>query len=181
MDEKKGGVEWADMLLVLGIGLFVNCWFLGDGPLAGTEGHRALVGHQMAMGENWLLPKLYDQVYLTKPPLDYWILAGFEKGVGTTCGEDDAGIVKPPSKAQVCSREYRPRRKSGLFRCHLIVALYSAIENHYKIKHLQMNFDSENYCTIIEPPAARAICGRFAPVIRQRPWVPTCLPRKIHD
>jgi len=79
MPAEKGGARWLDLFLVLGIGLFVNCVYLGSGPLAGTEGHRALVGHQMAMGGNWLLPKLYDQVYLAKPPLDYWILAGLER------------------------------------------------------------------------------------------------------
>ena len=81
-DAKASGARWFDLLLVLGIGLFVNCIYLGSGPLAGTEGHRALVGHQMAIGGSWLLPKLYDQVYLAKPPLDYWILAGLEKLTG---------------------------------------------------------------------------------------------------
>jgi len=79
---KRGEARWIDLLLVLCIGLLVNCFYLGSGPLAGTEGHRALVGHQMAMGGDWLLPKLYDQVYLAKPPLDYWILAGLEKLTG---------------------------------------------------------------------------------------------------
>jgi len=82
MTGEKGGTKWTDLLLVMSLGLLVNCWFLGSGPLAGTEGHRAIVGHQMAMGGNWLLPKLYDQVYLAKPPLDYWILAGMEKLTG---------------------------------------------------------------------------------------------------
>ncbi len=67
---------------MLAVGLFVNCVYLGSGPLAGTEAHCALVGHQMAMGGSWLLPKLYDQVYLAKPPLDYWILATLEKLTG---------------------------------------------------------------------------------------------------
>jgi 4-amino-4-deoxy-L-arabinose transferase-like glycosyltransferase len=82
MTAHKSGARWFDLLLVLGIGLFVNCVYLGSGPLAGTEGHRALVGHQMAMGGSWLVPKLYDQVYLAKPPLDYWILASLEKLTG---------------------------------------------------------------------------------------------------
>jgi 4-amino-4-deoxy-L-arabinose transferase-like glycosyltransferase len=80
---QKSGARVTDLLLVLGVGLFVNCVYLGSGPLAGTEGHRALVAHQMVMGGNWLLPKLYDQMYLAKPPLDYWILAASEKLTGT--------------------------------------------------------------------------------------------------
>src|SRR5581483_1477720 len=54
--------------------------------------------------------------------------AGFEYGTGTTDGEDDAVTVKPPSKVHVCSREYLPFKKSGLVRCHWIVALCSDIE-----------------------------------------------------
>src|SRR5271154_6678175 len=53
--------------------------------------------------------------------------AGLENGTGTTDGEADAGTVTQPSNVQVCSREYLPLRKSGLVRCHLIVALYSDI------------------------------------------------------
>jgi hypothetical protein len=48
-----------------------------------------------------------------------------ENGTGTTDGEADAGTVTPPSNVQLCSREYLPLRKSGLVRCHLIVALCS--------------------------------------------------------
>src|SRR5450432_4541851 len=51
--------------------------------------------------------------------------AGLENGTGTTEGETDAGTVTPPSNVQVCSREYLPFRKSGLVRCHLMVALCS--------------------------------------------------------
>ncbi len=78
---------------MLGVGLFVNGVYLGSGPLAGTEAHCALVGHQMAMGGSWLLPKLYDQIYLAKPPLDYWILASLEKLTGMA----NEGIWRLPS------------------------------------------------------------------------------------
>ena len=42
-----GRTKAVDVLLVCAIGLLVNCARLGEGPLAGTEGHRALVAHQM--------------------------------------------------------------------------------------------------------------------------------------
>ncbi|MGD0464152.1 MAG: hypothetical protein ABSB74_16845 [Tepidisphaeraceae bacterium] len=77
-----GGTRAIDVLLVLAIGLIVNCASLGEGPLAGTEGHRALVAHQMVQSGDWLLPRLYDQMYLAKPPLHYWILAAMEKLTG---------------------------------------------------------------------------------------------------
>ena len=69
-------------LLILAIGLFTNCYLLGNGPLAGTEGHRALTSHQMVTSGQWLIPHLYDQVYLRKPPLQYWIMGGVEKVTG---------------------------------------------------------------------------------------------------
>src|SRR4051812_42090308 len=53
--------------------------------------------------------------------------AGFDHGAGTTDGDDDAGTVTPPSKVQVCSREYFPLRKSGPLRLQRIVALCSDI------------------------------------------------------
>jgi len=54
--------------------------------------------------------------------------AGFENGTGTTDGEEEAGTVIPPSKDQVCSREYLPARNSALLRFQLIVALWLDIE-----------------------------------------------------
>ncbi len=77
-----GGARTIDILLVLAAALFVNCAGIGGGPLAGTEGHRALVAHQMVRSGDYLLPRLYDQMYLAKPPLHYWILAGMEKLAG---------------------------------------------------------------------------------------------------
>src|SRR5690349_12397491 len=49
----------------------------------------------------------------------------FENGAGTTDGDEDAGTVTPPSKVQVCSREYLPLRKSGPVRFQVMRALCS--------------------------------------------------------
>src|SRR5882757_7901656 len=38
--------------------------------------------------------------------------AGFDSGSGTAAGDDDAITDWPPSKDQVCSREYLPRANS---------------------------------------------------------------------
>src|SRR5262245_57240795 len=51
--------------------------------------------------------------------------AGFEYGGRTTCGEEDAGTVTPPSNDQVCSREYLPSRKPSDDARQLIVEMYS--------------------------------------------------------
>ena len=39
--------------------------------------------------------------------------AGFDHGFGTDDGAGDAGTTTPPSKAQLCSREYLPFTKSA--------------------------------------------------------------------
>lgn len=53
------------------------------GPLAGTEGLRAMVGHQMLQQGHWLVPRLYGAIYMRKPPLHPWTLAVTEAVTGT--------------------------------------------------------------------------------------------------
>jgi len=60
------------------LALVMNVPYLGMTPLAETEGHRALTGHEMARSGQWLLPMLYGRPYLAKPPLHYWIIATAE-------------------------------------------------------------------------------------------------------
>lgn len=88
-----GWFTWLDALLVFACGLVCYCYRLGDSPLAGTEGHRALTAHQMVITGQWLLPHLFDQLYLKKPPLDYWIIATFE----TLAGHGNELIWRLPS------------------------------------------------------------------------------------
>ncbi len=57
-------------------------WNLGWAPLSGTEGHRAITAHQMNESGAYLIPRLYGQTYLRKPPLAYWVIALFEKALG---------------------------------------------------------------------------------------------------
>jgi hypothetical protein len=85
--------RFVDLAIVFVLGLLINGYMLGDGPLAGTEGHRALTAHQMVTSGQWLLPKLYDQYYLRKPALHYWILGGLE----ILTGRADAWIWRLPS------------------------------------------------------------------------------------
>jgi 4-amino-4-deoxy-L-arabinose transferase-like glycosyltransferase len=73
---------WGNALLVLLLGLFVTCYRDGVPPLAGTEGHRAIPAHTMVQTGDWLLPRLYGKVYLTKPPMVYWLIGGVEKATG---------------------------------------------------------------------------------------------------
>jgi 4-amino-4-deoxy-L-arabinose transferase-like glycosyltransferase len=57
-------------------------YHLGNGPLAGTEGHRAIAAQQMLRNGNYLVPRLYGHIYLMKPPLPYWLIAANEKLFG---------------------------------------------------------------------------------------------------
>jgi 4-amino-4-deoxy-L-arabinose transferase-like glycosyltransferase len=66
------------LMIVLATGIFIYGFRLGASPLDRTEPFRALVAHQMVLGGDWLIPRLYGEVYLRKPPLIYWIEAGTE-------------------------------------------------------------------------------------------------------
>ena len=48
---------------------------LGSAPLAGTEGHRVFPALDMVRTGDWLLPRLFGQLYLIKPPLHDWLIA----------------------------------------------------------------------------------------------------------
>jgi hypothetical protein len=48
---------------------------LGAAPLAGTEGLRVIPAHDMVRTGDWLLIRLYGQLYLIKPPLHDWLIA----------------------------------------------------------------------------------------------------------
>ena len=73
-----------ELLLIFLAGLVIYGWKVGVPPIAGTEPLRALVGHQMAHApaDDWLLPRLYGELYLRKPPLQYWIIAATERAIG---------------------------------------------------------------------------------------------------
>ncbi len=83
-DQRDGFLRFPglDVALVFCLSLFSYTLELGQSPLAGTEGHRALTAHEMVQTGQYLLPHLFDQLYLKKPPLDYWIVAGFELMTG---------------------------------------------------------------------------------------------------
>ncbi|HEY2587839.1 MAG TPA: glycosyltransferase family 39 protein [Tepidisphaeraceae bacterium] len=57
--------------------LTVTCHLplLGGAPLGGTEGHRVFPSLGMVRTGDWILPRLYGQLYLIKPPLHDWMIA----------------------------------------------------------------------------------------------------------
>jgi 4-amino-4-deoxy-L-arabinose transferase-like glycosyltransferase len=60
------------------IAIIVFFWGLGSIELMTlNEGRRALAIKEMVSGGDWLLPHLNGELYLTKPPLLYWLSASF--------------------------------------------------------------------------------------------------------
>jgi 4-amino-4-deoxy-L-arabinose transferase-like glycosyltransferase len=123
------------LLLILLGGLFIYGWRLSAAPLAGTEPLRALVGHQMVLhtqGSTLLVPRLYGELYLRKPPLMPWILAGVE----TLAGRGNELVWRLPSAvgsallavilALWAGRWFGPRARAVAgFGCLGLVALWA--------------------------------------------------------
>jgi hypothetical protein len=82
MDEPSAPILWWRYVLLTAAAVFVYFHALGHSPLDRTEPHRALVAHQMVLSHQWLIPRLYGEVYLRKPPLIYWAEGAAEKLFG---------------------------------------------------------------------------------------------------
>lgn len=74
----KNHPQWAVGLLLFLFALTINSLFLHAGPLAKSEGIRALTGHQLLDSGQWAVTRLYGAVYMQKPPLFYWAAAASE-------------------------------------------------------------------------------------------------------
>lgn len=62
------------LVLTIFLGLIVFFWGLGSIELMSlNEGRRALATKEMVTTGNWFLPHLNGELYLTKPPLLYWV------------------------------------------------------------------------------------------------------------
>lgn len=77
MIQVTGLVCWSLLLFLYGI---------HQGDLYRTEGLRAIIGQEMLRTGDWLVPRLYGEPILTKPPLFYWAIAstGYLFGEVTT-------------------------------------------------------------------------------------------------
>lgn len=63
--------------------LFLFLYGIHQGDLYRTEGLRAIIGKEMFRTGDWIVPKLYREPILTKPPMFYWAIAA----TGTLFGE----------------------------------------------------------------------------------------------
>ena len=93
MSVHSAATAWRDAASILAIVLVSGLWGLGDSPLAHTEVHRAVTAHQMVQSGRWVVPRLYGQVYLRKPPLCYWAMAAAE----TLSGRANEWVWRLPS------------------------------------------------------------------------------------
>jgi hypothetical protein len=59
-------IVWSLLIFVYGI---------HQGDLYRTEGLRAIIGKEMYRTGDWIVPRLYGEPILTKPPMFYWVIA----------------------------------------------------------------------------------------------------------
>ncbi len=73
-------------VLLLFWGMLLFLYGIHQGDLYRTEGLRAIIGKEMYRTGDWVVPKLYGEPILTKPPLFYWAIAstGYLFGEVTT-------------------------------------------------------------------------------------------------
>lgn len=66
----------------MGLATLVYWTGLGRFGLASTEGHRAISAWAMADSGDWLAPRLFEQIYLRKPPGLQWLIGSFSRILG---------------------------------------------------------------------------------------------------
>jgi 4-amino-4-deoxy-L-arabinose transferase-like glycosyltransferase len=70
------------IFLLLGLCAFLFVYGIGRGDLYRTEGLRALLGEEFLRSGNWIVPTLYGEPLLTKPPGVYAAIALFSLPAG---------------------------------------------------------------------------------------------------
>lgn len=66
---------WVQVLITLAAACLAQLPWLGSSGLSQSEGHRAIPGWIMLEEGNWLVPHLFEQPYLRKPPGMPWAVA----------------------------------------------------------------------------------------------------------
>lgn len=85
---RTDGSRWARparaVLLLVALCVSVYWVRLGSSGLSMSEGHRAIPGWEMARSGEWLVPRLFERVYLRKPPGMFWAEAASARVLGET-------------------------------------------------------------------------------------------------
>ena len=72
---ERGPALGRQVVIVLALCAVVFWVRLGADGLGATEGHRAVPGWEMLDTGRWLVPTMFDQPYLRKPPGMSWAVA----------------------------------------------------------------------------------------------------------
>ncbi|GJM18584.1 MAG: hypothetical protein DHS20C14_07970 [Phycisphaeraceae bacterium] len=75
--------------------------WLGAGGLTATEGHRAVPGWEMLESGDWVVPRMFSQAYLRKPPGIAWAIGAS----GAVLGETELG-ARAPSALAACAMAF---------------------------------------------------------------------------
>jgi len=103
------------LLATLILGFLVLFWGLGSLQLMSlNEGRRALAIKEMFTSGNWLLPTQNGELYLTKPPLLYWISSVISLLLGQVS-------------------EWRLRLPSALAAVSVVYMVYSYTKKHFGV------------------------------------------------
>jgi 4-amino-4-deoxy-L-arabinose transferase-like glycosyltransferase len=73
---------WFQALVVLVVAGCIYWPMLGSSGFAFSEAQRVLPGWEMAKNGDWLMPRLFEQPYLRKPPGMPWAVAAMSKVLG---------------------------------------------------------------------------------------------------
>lgn len=85
MRPRSGAQLWLFPLLLTLVTAGVVFWpALGYSSLSQSEGHRAITGWQMLDSGHYLLPRLFEHLYLRKPPGMPWAVAIISSALGQT-------------------------------------------------------------------------------------------------
>lgn len=83
MKRVSGSVS-LQLLLLLVVCVPVYWIGLGSGGFHSTEGHRVIPAYEMLDHGHWLVPRMFEQPYLRKPPGMPWAIAGMSAMLGQT-------------------------------------------------------------------------------------------------
>ncbi len=135
------------------VGAVVYFWGLGSIPLLTfNEARRAIPASGILASGDWLLPRLNGELYLTKPPLLYWLSAGVSHLFGTA----NEWAVRLPSAisatiATLAAYRYSRRQFgpwSALFTVQLLIA-NTGFAMDARRAHIEMLLTALCFCSLM--------------------------------
>lgn len=99
-DNISGNGVWpAWVLIIIAFGLLLNLPFFHLREFQGEEGRRVIIAEEMKETGQWIVPHMEGEIYLAKPPLYNWLLAGMS---GLTGGFSEAAARLPSILFALC-------------------------------------------------------------------------------